>query len=107
MTELTLERGLDALRAEIDAPVAAFFSSCVHCGLCAQACPFYLETGDPKYTPIMKLEPLRLLWEAEYTLWGRVKSKLGLLKKVTDDMLGEWEPLLYDSCSMCARCSMV
>ncbi len=107
MTELTLERGLDALRAEIDAPVAAFFSSCVHCGLCAQACPFYLETGDPKYTPIMKLEPLRLLWEAEYTLWGRVKSKLGLLKKVTDDMLEEWEPLLYDSCSMCARCSMV
>jgi Fe-S oxidoreductase len=107
MTELSLERGLDALREEIDAPVAAFFSSCVHCGLCAQACPFYVETGDPKYTPIKKLEPLRRVWEAEYTIVGRLKGLLGLNKKVTDEMLGQWEPLLYDSCTMCGRCSLV
>lgn len=107
MSELSLERGLNALRAEIDAPVAAFFSSCVHCGLCAEACLFYVETGDPKYTPIKKLEPLRRVWEAEFTLFGRIKGLFGLNKKVTDEMLAEWEPLLYDSCSMCARCSMV
>jgi Fe-S oxidoreductase len=107
MTELTLERGLDALRDEIDAPVAAFFSSCVHCGLCAQACPFYMETGDPKYTPIKKLEPLRRLWANEYTLFGRIRSAVGLGYKITDEMLEEWEPLLYDSCSMCGRCSVV
>jgi len=107
MTELSLERGLTALRDEIDAPVAAFFSSCVHCGLCAQACPFYVETEDPKYTPILKVEPLRLLWEREYTLWGRLKAAVGIGRKLTDEMLEEWEPLLYDSCTMCGRCSMV
>jgi len=107
MTELSLQRGLVALRDEIDAPVAAFFSSCVHCGLCAQACPFYVETGDPKYTPILKVEPLRLLWEQEYTLWGRIKAMVGIGRKLTDEMLEEWEPLLYDSCTMCGRCSMV
>ncbi len=107
MSQLSLERGLDALRAEIDAPVAAFFSSCVHCGLCAQACLFYLETGDPQYTPIKKLEPLRRVWEAEFTLFGRLKGLIGLNKKVTDEMLAEWEPLLYDSCTMCGRCSMI
>ncbi|MCF1183622.1 (Fe-S)-binding protein [Marichromatium gracile] len=107
MSELSLERGLAALRAEIDAPVAAFFSSCVRCGLCAQSCPFYLETGDPRYTPILKLEPLRRVWEAEFTLWGRIKRWLGLGQEVSDAMLAEWEPLLYDSCTMCGRCSMV
>ncbi len=107
MSELSLERGLAALRAEIDGPVAAYFSSCVHCGICATACPFYMETGDPKYTPILKVEPLRLVWQAEYTLWGKIKSAIGLQKKVTDEMLAEWEELLYDSCSMCGRCSLV
>lgn len=107
MSELTIERGLAALRAEVDGPVAAFFSSCVHCGICAQACPFYVETGDPKYTPILKVEPLRLVWQGEFTLWGRIKSALGLQKKVTDAMLAEWEELIYDSCSMCGRCSLV
>ena len=89
MSELTLERGLAALRAEVDGPVAAFFSSCVHCGICATACPFYVETGDPKYTPILKVEPLRRVWKSEFTLWGRLLSTLGLTKKVTDELLAQ------------------
>ncbi len=107
MSKATLERGLNALREEIDAPVAAFFSSCVNCGLCAEACLFYTETGDPRYTPINKLEPLRRIWEQEFTLWGRVKKALGLAQPVTDELLQEWEPLVYDACSLCGRCSMV
>jgi Fe-S oxidoreductase len=107
MSTFSLARGLDAWRQEIDAPVAAFFSSCVHCGLCAQACPFFVETNDPKYTPIHKLEPLKRLWQAEYTLWGRLKGLFGLNPPITDALLTEWEPLLYDSCSMCGRCSLV
>ena len=53
------DRGINAFKEVLDAPIASFFSSCVHCGLCAEACLFYTETGDPKYTPIHKLEPLR------------------------------------------------
>jgi Fe-S oxidoreductase len=107
MNAVSLERGLKAFREEMDAGVAAYFTSCVHCGLCAEACPFYTETGDPRYTPIKKLEPFRLVWEQEFTLWGRFKRAIGLSRKVTDGMLAEWEELLYDSCTMCGRCSMV
>lgn len=107
MSEATLERGINALKEQIDAPVASFFSSCVSCGMCAEACLFYTETGDPKYTPIYKLEPLRRVWESEYTLIGKIKKALGLHKPVTDEMLQDWQELLYDSCTMCARCSMV
>ena len=107
MSEATLERGINAFKEQINAPVAAFFSSCVNCGMCAEACLFYTETGDPKYTPIHQLEPLRLVWEQEYTLVGKIKKMLGLSKPVTDEMLQEWQELLYGSCTMCARCSMV
>jgi len=107
MSKLTLERGLNAFREQIDAPVAAFFSSCVHCGLCAEACLFYTETGDPRFTPINKLEPLKRVWEQEYTLWGKTKKALGLSKPVTDELLEEWEPLVYDACSLCGRCSTI
>ena len=49
---------------------------CIHCGLCAEACLFYTETGNPKYTPIHKLEPMRRLYEQEYTLLGRLKKTM-------------------------------
>ncbi|MGD8674129.1 MAG: (Fe-S)-binding protein, partial [Thiogranum sp.] len=100
-------RGYNALKEEIDAPVAAFFSSCVHCGMCAEACLFFTETGDPKYTPIHKLDPLRKVWEQEYTFWGKLARSLGIAKPLTDEDLTEWETLVYDSCTLCGRCSMV
>lgn len=103
----TLEKGLNAFREVMDAPIASFFSSCVHCGMCADACLFYTETGDPKYTPIHKLEPLRRLWQQEYTLTGRLGRMLGLSKPVSDDDLKNWSELVYDSCTLCGRCSMV
>ncbi|MCW8929364.1 MAG: (Fe-S)-binding protein [Gammaproteobacteria bacterium] len=104
---LNITKGINALKEQIDAPTAAFFSSCVHCGLCAEACLFYTETNDPKYTPINKVEPLKRVWESEYTLFGRLKKALGLAKPVTDELLAEWEPLIYDGCTLCGRCSMV
>jgi Fe-S oxidoreductase len=103
----SLEKGINALKRQVDSSVAAFFSSCVHCGLCAEACLFYTETGDPKRTPINKTEPLRRIWKSEFTLMGRVGKALGLSKKVDDEFLQEWQELVYDSCTLCGRCSMV
>jgi Fe-S oxidoreductase len=103
----SIEKGINALKRQVDSQVAAFFSSCVHCGLCAEACLFYTETGDPKRTPINKTEPLRRIWKSEFTLMGRIGKVLGLTKKVDDKFLEEWQELVYDSCTMCGRCSMV
>ena len=101
------DRAVNAFREQIDGPIASYLSSCVHCGLCAHACLFYTETEDPRYTPINKVEPLRRVWKSEYTFFGKLASMLGLAKKVTDDLLKEWEPLIYDACTLCGRCSMV
>ncbi len=103
----SLEKGVQVLKEMIDAPIASYFNSCVHCGLCAEACLFYTETGDPKYTPIHKLEPMRRVYEQEYTLLGRIGKMLGLSKPVTDAELEEWKELVYNSCTLCARCSLV
>ena len=107
MSAPSVEKGIQFIKAQIDAPIASFFSACVHCGLCAEACLFFTETGDPKYTPINKVEPMRRIWEREFTLFGRLKSAVGLAKPVDEDTFAEWETLVYDGCSLCGRCSLV
>jgi len=102
-----LEKGLQVLRNEMDQKVMSFFSSCVRCGICAESCLFYTETSDPRYTPIYKTEPMRKLWNSEYSFWGKLSSKLGISKPMTEADLADWEELVYDGCSMCGRCSMV
>jgi len=103
----SLDKGINALKQQVDSSVAAFFSSCVHCGLCADACLFYTETESPAVTPINKTEPLRRIWKSEYTLFGRIGKMLGFSKKVDEKLLAEWETLVYDNCTLCGRCSMV
>ncbi|OOY98305.1 heterodisulfide reductase [Solemya velum gill symbiont] len=103
----SLEKGVNALKQQVDSSVAAFFSSCVHCGMCADACLFQTETGNPASTPIAKAEPLRRVWKSEYTLLGRIGKMFGLSKKVDEKLLTEWETMVYDNCTLCGRCSMV
>ena len=102
-----LSAGLQVLRDEMDHRAKSFFASCVNCGICAEACLFYTETGNPRYTPIYKTEPLRKLWREEYSFWGKLKSALGMKAEFTESDLADWEELVYDACTMCGRCSMV
>lgn len=103
----TMEKGVRVLKEVIDSRIASYFSSCVHCGICADACLFYTETGDPKYTPIHKLDPLRRVYEQEYTLLGKLGKLIGWSKALTDADLAEWQELVYNSCTLCGRCSVV
>ena len=107
MSGPSFERAHNMLKTQIDAPTASFFSSCVNCGLCAEACLFFTETREPQYTPIHKVAPLRKVWKQEYTFWGRLGKALGLSRKITDEELAEWQEMLYDSCTLCGRCAQI
>jgi Fe-S oxidoreductase len=93
--------------ADIGPTVALALSSCVHCGRCAEACQFYVQTGDPRYTPIHKVEPFRRAYEREVGPFAFAYRLLGLAPKITPDELARWQELIYDSCNMCGRCSLI
>ena len=88
------ERAAAALQAfmrDMTRSTATYMESCIRCGHCAEACHFYVTSGDPKYTPIWKLEPFRKAYRK---------------KTVDAGELREWQELLYDSCTMCGRCTL-
>ena len=100
--EQTINR---VLTKESAARLEVYLQTCVHCGLCAEACHYYIGTEDPKYTPIRKLDLIKKVYKREY-------SPLRWLHRlytpdITADELREWQPLVYDSCTECGRCSMI
>jgi Fe-S oxidoreductase len=86
---------------------ATYMESCIHCGQCAEACHFYVTTRDPKYTPIWKLEPFKQAYKREAGPFSWIYRALNLKHKVTVEELEEWQELLFDSCTMCGRCTMI
>ncbi len=92
---------------EFGVTTALHLEACVHCGMCADACHFYVSTGDAKYTPIRKLELLRRAYQREAGPFAPLVRALGLVKKPSITDLQHWQELLYDSCNMCGRCTLV
>jgi len=102
-----LEAATKAFVKDMGRAAAVYMESCIHCGNCAEACHFYVQTGDPKYTPIWKLEPFKQVYKREVGPFAWVYRALDLKHEVTVGELEEWQHLLYDSCTVCGRCSMV
>jgi Fe-S oxidoreductase len=85
--------------------LAMNLESCIDCGMCAEACHFYLATQDPRYTPVRKFTPLRRFYRRELTPM-RWLNRL-FVRKIKVDDLQEWQELVYDACTTCGRCDMI
>ena len=100
-----VERAKEVFAAKIDAVKATDLESCVHCGMCAEACQFYIETEDPNLTPIHKLDLLKRFYRRE-------KAPMRFLHRlteaeITEDDLRETQHLVYETCTECGRCGLV
>ena len=107
MTET--ERRENAMRAfvrDFGMVAASYLESCVRCGMCASACHFYIQTGDPKYTPIHKIRPFEQAYHRHVGPFAPLFRLFGIAPRVTVEKLEEWQQLLFDACNMCGRCTL-
>jgi Fe-S oxidoreductase len=98
-------RARRAFATRIDRQLAVDLETCIHCGMCAEACHFYIATGDARYTPAYKVEPLRRFYRRELSpmrLFYRPFTK-----QVDADDLREWQELVFEACTGCGRCDMM
>jgi Fe-S oxidoreductase len=103
------ERGAAALQAfmrDMTRSTATYMESCIRCGHCAEACHFYVASGDSQFTPIWKLEPFRQAWMREAGPLAPLYRMFGGKEPVDAGQLRRWQELLYDSCTMCGRCTL-
>jgi len=100
-------RAMASLARSFDARTAMNLDACIHCGMCADACHFFVATDDPRYTPILKAEPLKQAYKREAGPFAPLFRWLGLKPPVSGEELAEWQHLVYDSCNLCGRCSLV
>ncbi len=90
---------------KISRRMATDMESCIHCGHCASACHFYVSTNDPKYVPIRKLDLLKRFYRRELSPIRWLHQLY--TKDITTQELWDWQELVYDSCTECARCAQI
>jgi len=103
--EERLEKARAVMLGELDGAHATYLETCLHCGMCAEACHFYLGTNDAKYTPIWKVEPLKKVYQRELGPMRWLHRMV--IPDITLTELAAWQPLVYDACTECGRCDLM
>ncbi len=82
------------LETETGARLKVYVDTCVHCGLCSEACHFFLSNDrNPAFSPAGKIKQ---------TLWEIVRKK----GKVDPSFIRKAAEIAYTECNLCRRCSM-
>ncbi|MBF0528272.1 MAG: (Fe-S)-binding protein [Deltaproteobacteria bacterium] len=85
---------LRVTNAEAGARLKLYSEICVRCGLCSNACHYYLSHDkDPAYSPVGKVKR---------TFWEMLKNQ----GKVSADFIYSAAQLAYTECNLCRRCVM-
>jgi len=106
LSQEDFEKILQVFREKLDADAAAYLNSCVHCGLCADSCHYYLATGDPEAMPAAKLDLVNQVFKNYFSLLGRKLPKFAGARPLSREMIREWVDSLFGRCTMCGRCSL-
>lgn len=81
------------LKGETGARFKAYVATCIHCGLCSEACHFYLSRDkDPRFSPVGKVKQ---------TVWQMLKRK----GKVDADFIKQAARIAHTECNLCKRCA--
>ncbi len=96
--KLTPEKIAAVVNRVMDKETAArmkiYLDTCVHCGLCNEACHTYISRGkDPRFSPVGKVKQ---------TIWEILKHK----GKIEPEKLRDMARIAFTECNVCRRCSM-
>lgn len=90
-----IEKVIDGvLNTEAGARLKMYINTCVHCGLCSEACHFFLsKDNDPHFSPVGKVKQ---------TLWEMIRKK----GRVSPQFIQKAAEIVHTECNLCKRCSM-
>ncbi|MBF0450836.1 MAG: (Fe-S)-binding protein [Candidatus Magnetomorum sp.] len=95
LTQERIEKAINqVLNKEAGARLKSYVETCVHCGMCSEACHVYLSKDkDPIYSPAGKVKR---------TLSEMIQKK----GKVSPEFIREASIIASTECNLCKRCAM-
>lgn len=101
-----MERMRVTVKDHLSRKVLSMLNSCVHCGLCADACHYYCSTGESGLIPANKIRKLSDLLNTHF---HPLKSHLPFSKRQDspdEQMIEELFKAAYEHCTLCGKCSL-
>jgi len=101
-----LKKALQVFREKLNQEHAAYLNSCVHCGLCADSCHYYLTHENVQSLPAYKLSLVQGIFKKYFSFVGKNIPGWTGAKEFNQAMVREWVDSFFGRCTLCGRCSL-
>ena len=98
------DKALNILSGAKDGKLLTHLNSCVHCGLCAESCMYYLATKDEKFIPAKKVDIISTIYQRYRTFTGKYFPILNGARELDEATAEEMVDQLFGGCTLCGRC---
>lgn len=105
-TSEQIETIAKALEASLDGELVTQMQTCVHCGLCADSCHYFLTNPETEAIPAYKAALVTSYYRSQHTIAGRLLPSLVGAHPLDAGRVAEWIDSLYGRCSLCGRCTL-
>lgn len=100
------DKALKFLSELNDSQLLSHLNSCVHCGLCAESCMYYVAMNENRFIPAAKVDLVSSIYQRYCTLTGKLFPRLLNARALDETTQNEMVDLLFGSCTLCGRCTM-
>jgi Fe-S oxidoreductase len=104
LSEAKAAAALDVLQSRLNRALEASFEACVRCGLCAEACHYYMANPKPEHVPAHRAELLRSLYRSQADPMAKIAPGWVGARKLDQDLVNQLIHAAWGSCTMCGRC---
>lgn len=95
---------LQVLRQRLNRQLEASLEVCVRCGLCAEACHYYVSNPKPEHVPAYRAEQLRKIYRKLYDPISKLSAGWNGALPLDQESVDSLIKAAWGTCTMCGRC---
>ncbi len=105
MAATKVTTALELFEKQINQPLSAALEVCARCGICAEACHYYVAQPSPENVPAKRAEELRKIYRADHDFLSRLFPQWTSAEKLTEEKLVQLADMAFNKCTLCYRCT--
>ncbi len=93
------------LEKQLNRPLATALQVCARCGICAEACHYYVSEPKVEHVPAYRAEQLRQVYRAKHDFIGRFFPSWVNARELDEATLERMAEIAFSECTLCRRCT--
>ncbi len=100
-----VSKALQVLERQLNRPLMAALQVCARCGVCAEACHYYVADGELEHVPAYRAEELRKVYRRKHDFFGKHLPNWVNAQDLDEATLEKMAEMAFSECTLCRRCT--